>query len=107
MTERDSSPRANSQQLVEKVALMEKRLKEAGITFLRFFALVFLTLSFLCWLLVLLVLLVFVFLFASSWCCFLFQVLCSGSCLCCCWFPGFYYALSFGFVFFVFAFFEV
>ena len=35
LTERDgspSSPRANSQQLVEKVALMEKRLKEAGIS---------------------------------------------------------------------------
>ena len=32
LTERDGSPRANSQQLVEKVALMEKRLKEAGIS---------------------------------------------------------------------------
>ena len=35
LTERDnspSSPRTHSQQLVEKVALMEKRLKEAGIS---------------------------------------------------------------------------
>ena len=32
LTERDGSPRANSQKLAEKVALMEKRLKEAGIS---------------------------------------------------------------------------
>ena len=32
LAERDGSPRANSSQLVEKVALMEKRLKEAGVS---------------------------------------------------------------------------
>ena len=32
LTERDASPRANSQQSVEKVASMEKRLKETGIS---------------------------------------------------------------------------
>ena len=32
LAERDGSPRASSQQLVEKVALMEKRLKEAGLS---------------------------------------------------------------------------
>ena len=32
LAERDGSPRANSQQSMEKVALMEKRLKEAGIS---------------------------------------------------------------------------
>ena len=32
LSERDGSPRANVQQLVEKMALMEKRLKEAGIS---------------------------------------------------------------------------
>ena len=41
---------------------------------LRFSALVFLTISFLCWLLVLLVFLVSVFFFTSSCCCYLFQV---------------------------------
>ena len=32
LSERDGSPRANAQQPVEKMALMEKRLKEAGIS---------------------------------------------------------------------------
>ena len=32
LVERDGSPRANSQQLVEKVALMDKRLKEGGLS---------------------------------------------------------------------------
>ena len=64
-----------------------------------FIVLVFLTLSFLCWLLVLLVLLVWFSSLLPLVVVSYFKFPCSGSCLCCCWFPGFYYVLSFGFVF--------
>ena len=53
------------------LVMFEKTLFSAG--FLSFFALEFLALSFLCWLLVLLVLLVLAFFFTSSCCCLIKQ----------------------------------